>query len=235
MPPIFRARCGPELQGIKETYGDEAEATLAKVRELCNDTVGDELIKVFIARIAFLTFTSRAPVSRASEDAFINHEDMGGAPADGSPYFDSRQLKALDEKLERRRNLYTYCGDVFRLRYLFLTVPALVFTTSATVLGAAWPDDTDAQMSFYGKMTNTTLSGLATLSISLVSLLKYESTHGKTAADSFEHYRHQLCNSYAMAPARLSASRFLPSGQTMRPAAHRGRVPAQVCAPPNVH
>ena len=92
-----------------------------------------------------------------------------------------QKLKHLEMKLLRRRDLYTHAGDHYRRWYRCLTIPTLILTASTGLVSSAWPEAENEEVAEQWKTYRTfivsSLSAMATVLVSVNSLLKYESTH----------------------------------------------------------
>ena len=165
------------MEGL--TFEGKSEGLVSRLNAMAEKfAIEGELVEVLLSRINTLDFSTLNKMTKfksgsGSNDLF-NEDGESKEVSEGSPYFTSIQLRSLDEKLERRRNLYTYAGDVYRVWYLGFTVPALMFTSSSSVVNGAWQEGYEPT---WRRWITTSLSALAALMIALVSLLKYESVH----------------------------------------------------------
>ena len=82
------------------------------------------------------------------------------------------------------QDLYTFAGDIYQWYYRILTIPTIVLTAMTGVFSAVWPDvdacdetAAAATMAMLRRIMVSSLSALATVLVSVNSLLKYESTH----------------------------------------------------------
>ena len=101
-----------------------------------------------------------------------------------------KKIKQLELKLLRRRDLYTFAGDHYQFLYRMLTIPTIILTASTGLVSAAWSEApcSCGESGEFGEpesdgdsLTRTVavsgLSAIATVLVSVNSLLKYESTH----------------------------------------------------------
>ena len=98
-----------------------------------------------------------------------------------------KKIKQLELKLLRRRDLYTFAGDHYQFLYRMLTIPTIILTASTGLVSAAWSEapcscgesgepESDGE-SLSRTVAVSGLSAIATVLVSVNSLLKYESTH----------------------------------------------------------
>lgn len=87
------------------------------------------------------------------------------------------KIEKLRSKLLRRRDLYTFAGDHYQWLYQMLTIPTIVLTASTGLISAAWGDCAQEGAMISRTVVISGLSAIATVLVSVNSLLKYESTH----------------------------------------------------------
>jgi len=85
---------------------------------------------------------------------------------------DVKKVKHLKKNVKSRIQLMTFCADYYGKWYYCFVIPSIILTTSVSVLAAAWPDGWHEE---YNKCIIGTLSGIATMITSMLSLLKYQS------------------------------------------------------------
>ena len=89
------------------------------------------------------------------------------------------KIEQLELKLLRRRDLYTFAGDHYQMLYRMLTIPTIILTASTGLVSAAWEEgEAVGQHPLLSRtVVVSSLSAVATVLVSVNSLLKYESTH----------------------------------------------------------
>ena len=96
----------------------------------------------------------------------------------------THKIEQLELKLLRRRDLYTFAGDHYQRLYRMLTIPTIILTASTGLVSAAWAegeheaeDGSGGGLLISRTVVVSSLSAIATVLVSVNSLLKYESTH----------------------------------------------------------
>jgi len=96
----------------------------------------------------------------------------------------THKIEQLELKLLRRRDLYTFAGDHYQRLYRMLTIPTIILTASTGLVSAAWAegeheveDGSGEGLLISRTVVVSSLSAIATVLVSVNSLLKYESTH----------------------------------------------------------